>query len=450
MSFNDSENNNTSTAGNALRIFFSCLIVYAFFTNDYLTTNDASRFSLTAAIVDTGGPEITNVLPRVISPGWKIRDFARSGDRIFSDKAPLGSFLAVPVYFIASRAGLPLNWIVFFVSLFTTGVCTALTAVLIYEIVQMLVDDERRAVTIALVYGLGTMALFYGTVFFSSAITACCGLASFYCLARVQAGRGAAGLAAAGGLLAGAAVLSDYYAAITAVCLLGYAVAGRRYIAQTLLGFAVAVSLLLLYNTWAFGAPWPLSYSYSYLYDQLHSTGFYGISLPSAGNATRLIRVLFSGWGFFFTNIVVVFSIAGFRRFMLFRRQAAMVLFMALGYLYFNSCESWLDAYSARFFMPLLPFLMLPLTFIDFSNRWLRNAFCFLSGFSLIINFGGADRFLREFMGAQYRPGMNNLAGAFLGSRGIDIGFFNFIFPLIIILFVWFIPSRKPRITTDK
>lgn len=449
MSTEGNINRNASTRGNAIRIFFSCLIVYAFFTNDYLTTNDASRFSLTVALIETGEPEITDILPRVISPGWKIRDFARVEDRIYSDKAPLGSFLGAPAYYAATRAGLPRGWVIFLVSLSTAGVCTALTAVLIYLTVLMWVRDHRRAIVIALIYGMGTMALVYGTVFFSSAITALCGFASFYCLSNVQAERGGRALAALGGLLAGAAVLSDYYAGITALCLLGYAVAGRRHVLQAALGFAVAISLLFLYNTWTFGSPWPLSYSYSYLYDQLHSTGFYGISLPSVENAQRLARVLFFRWGFFFTNIVVIVSLAGFRRFMLFRRQAVMIVAMALGYLYLNSCESWLDAYSARFFMPLLPFLMLPLIFIDYSNRWMRNTFFFFAGFSMIINFVGADRFLREFMGAPYDPGANNLAGAFLAARGIDTGFIIFLVPLLLVLLVWLIPSVKRNDVSD-
>lgn len=428
---------------NSVRVFLTVLIACAFFTNTYLTTNDASRFSLTAALVDCGSAEITDILPRVISPGWKIKDFAELDGRIYSDKAPLGSFVAIPVYWAASRAGLPFPWVAFFVSLFTSGLATAGTAVLIYKIAALWTFEERKRVTLALTYGLGTMALFYGTVFFSSALTAFLCAASFFCLSKVWFSPKPAGWAALGGLLAGAAVLSDYYAGIAAVCLLGYGFADRRRRpVPLLLGFAVPIALLFLYHDLVFGAPWPLSYHYGMLYKSLHSKGFYGVTPPGIGHLKHLAAMLFSlkkhEWGFFFTNLPVLFSVWYFRKFLKFRREAMLVLVMSAGFLYLNASESWFDAYSARFFMPLLPFLILPMVFANFGRRRTRNAFFFVLGFSVAINLVGADRFLPEYMW-DLKPGMQNLAAMLLAPHGIRLGYGNFIFPAAAILPVWII-----------
>jgi len=439
-------NNDISTSsrnGNGIRVFLTLIIVYAFFTNHYLTTNGASRFSLTVALVEKGSPEISDILPKVISPGWKIKDYATVGRRVYSEKAPLPSFLAVPVYYVFTRMGFGFEWVVYFTTLFTSGLFTALTGFMIYKTVPLWVDDERRRVLLALTYGLGTMALVYGTVFFSHGITAFMGLASFYFLSLLQAGRDRQEYAVLGGLFAGASVLSDYFSAITVVCLLGYAVAGRRHLLSVFIGFSVPIALLLLYNDWVFGAPWPLSYSYSRLYGQLHSEGLYGITLPTAEHLSHLGKILFSRWGFLFTNMVFLFCIFSFPRMWLFRRQAVTILVMAAGYMYLNASESWLDAYSARFFMPLVPFLVVSLTFMDFGNRWLRNTFFLLLGFSVIINFVGADYHLRQFMLDPYRSGMQNLAAHMLDKYGLGPGFKNFLFVLPFIIPVWLMPAPR-------
>jgi hypothetical protein len=428
---------------NGLRVFLTLMIVYAFFTNTYLTTNDASRFSLTVSLATGRGGEITDILPRVISKGWKIRDFAVHDGKMYSEKAPLGSLIPVPISLATTTAGLKPPWVIYIVSLLTSGFLTAATALLIYSIIPLWRRDERLRILLAITYGLGTMALFYGTVFFSSAITAFCGFGAFFCFVKMQASNRAGALAAAGGFLAGAAILSDYYAAITSVCLLAYLFwADRKRMITALLGFSIPITVLFFYHDRVFGAPWPLSYKYANLFSQLHSNGFYGVTLPGMGHVTRLATILFARWGFFFTNLIVIFSIYAYRKYFHLRREALLVLIMAAGYLYLNSSESWFDAYSARFFMPLLPFLILPLMFLEYSDRWLRNMFFFVSGFSIMLNLIGVDYFLPEFVGEQ-KTGMQNIAAMFLAPHGIRLGYWNFIFPAVLIALVWLIGSKN-------
>ncbi|MFA6449954.1 MAG: hypothetical protein WCX65_10815 [bacterium] len=430
---------------NGLLIFLTLMIFYAFFTNTYLTTNDASRFSMTVSLATGGGGEITNILPQVISKGWKIKDFAVHDGKIYSDKAPLGSLIAVPVFLAATALGFKPPWVIYFVSLLTSGMMAAGTALLIYRLIPIWKRDERLRIVLALAYGIGGMSLFYGTVFFSSAMTAFCGFSAFYCFAVSPLSKRPAALAAIGGFLAGAAILSDYYAAITAVCVLGYGIlANQKMIIPMILGFAVPIAILFYYNELVFGAPWPLSYKYASLYGSYHATGFYGVNLPGKDSAARLASILLAKWGFFFTNLSVIFSIYAFRKFLALRRESCMIVLMSAGYLLLNSSLSWFDAYSARFFMPLMPFLILPLAFLDFGNRWVRNAFFFAMGFSILINLVGADYFLPEFVGEQ-KPGMQNLAAIILAPHGIRIGYWNFVFPAILVGLVWLTGFRKRK-----
>ncbi len=419
------------------------MLAYAFFTNTYLTTNDASRFSLTVSLATGRGGVITDILPKVISPGWRIKDFAIKDNSVYSDKAPLGSIIAVPVFLIAANAGLTPKWIIYVVSLLTSGLLTAASALIIYRLVPVWRRDERLAVFLALAYGLGTPALFYGTVFFSSAITAFCCIASFYAFVKMPPSAQPTVLAAAGGLFAGAAILSDYYAAISAVCLIGYGIAtDRKRTFVIIAAFAIPIAGLLFYNNAVFGAPWPLSYRYAYLYNDLHANGFFGITAPTLEMVKHLFAMLFARWGLFFTCPIAIITIIASRRFTLFKREAVMIVVMALGYLYLNASESWMDAYSARFFMPLIPFLFVPLVSLDLKNRLIRNLFFFIAGFSVIINLVGTDWFLPEFMDLQ-KPGMQNIAGMIEGERGARIGYANFLFLAAVVAPVWLIGTKK-------
>ncbi len=434
----------TNDSSNAWRIFATLMIVYAFFTNTYLTTNDASRFSLTVSLATGAGGEITHILPRTISPGWKIKDFAVRNNKILSDKAPLGSVIAVPFYLVFSEIGLKLPWTIYLVSLMCAAVPTALTALLIYWIVPLWRRDERLRVMMAMTYGLGSMALFYGTVFFSSALTAFCGFGSFFCIAKLPVLQRPKIATVAAGLLAGAAILSDYYAGVTSVCLIAYCFfKSRNNFVLFLLSFLVPIAALFLYHDLVFGAPWPLSYHYGHLFGPLHSKGFYGVTIPSCENLCHLFSMLFSQWGFFFTNLPVIFSIIAYRRFFTLRHEPLIIMLMFIGYLFFNTTLSWFDAYSARFFMPVMPFLILPLMCVKYSNRLIRNLFFFTVGLSIAINIFGADHFLPEYVW-KTKHGMQNLAGTILGARGIKLGLWNYAF-LSIALLPWLIKRKKQK-----
>jgi 4-amino-4-deoxy-L-arabinose transferase-like glycosyltransferase len=205
------------------KIFLTLFLTYAFFTNSYLTTNDASRFSLTAAIVEEHSFEIDNFLDRVISDWWWAKDYASLNGHKYSDKAPLGSFIGVPIYFFTRLFTSDLRVLTYLVSLFSAGVLTAATSLLIYNMGSYFTENSAVKTTLALAYGVGTLAFFYATVFFAHAVTAFFGFFSFYLLFQFKKGERERKYLAFAGAASALAISSDYYAGVIALPLFFYA-----------------------------------------------------------------------------------------------------------------------------------------------------------------------------------------------------------------------------------
>ncbi|MFV2040912.1 MAG: hypothetical protein ACC644_02875 [Candidatus Hydrothermarchaeales archaeon] len=411
------------------KIFLTLFLTYAFFTNTYLTTNDASRFSLTAAIVEEQTFVIDGYLDTVISDWWFAKDYAVFNGRRYSDKAPLGSFLGVPIYFVVRLFTSDFGILAYFVSLFTAGVATAAAALLIYRFGAEFTANSGVRTGLALAYGMASMPLFYGTVFFSHAFTAFFGFASFYLLFRYRKQGGEKNLALAG-VSSAFAVASDYYAGLIAIVLFFYAASISRKKAYIfLLAFLGGISLLLAYHRAAFESPFAVPYLYSNLFSKFHTEGFYGVGLLSWKIIMNLISQLFSKWGFFFTTPFAILSLAALPRFSKTHlRETLAILSIASGLFYFTAVLGFFDAYSTRHLVPLVPFLFIPLYSIDFEKPSTGILFAMVFIIGAGINLLGVDTFLpkvTELATKNTMAGNNNLFGQFLMSRGINIHYLS-------------------------
>ena len=453
----------------AAKIFLTLFCTYAFFTNTYLTTNDAPRFCTAAAIVDSGRLEISECMSayfpqRPGREGWAPHDFAKINGKYYSDKAPLGSFLAVPVYFAVTRVTRQPGIVIYLVSLFTAGLLTALTALMLAALARDTGAGRRMGMLVAAAYGLGSMALFYACIFFSSAVTAFFTCAAFFLLSRAKTGRASPNVATLAGACAALSIMSDYYAAVSAAALLLYAAFKPRVFARAAAGFALTIPLLLLYHYALTGNPLVTPYRYSYYYETLHKTGFYGVGIPGAAGARRLFELLFSPifdqflssvraapvllnhpaekWGLFITCAPVLFSIFYFRRFMKYRAEAAAIALTFFGFLFVNMSMGWFDAYSARFFMPALPLLFIPMLTLPVQKPLVRNLLFFTVGFSIAVNIMGTDRFMPQIKSLAH-PGTQNIIAQLASAYGIHAGFYSLIFLPVVYGIIWLlIPER--------
>ncbi|QEH37640.1 hypothetical protein OJF2_62310 [Aquisphaera giovannonii] len=252
-------------------VFLLLLGSYAYFRHarDW---NTASRLILTYAIVDRG---------TVCLDGYEKQtgDIARFRGHYYGDKLPGFSLAAAVPYAIGkAMAGLPPHptgveglkywpsdaWI----TLATSGLATALTAVLLMGLARDLGCSPGRAALVGLAYGLATPAYAYATLAYGHPLCALCLLGSFRLLGDPPgAGRGdLPRIALAGFLAAYGSVVELQVGPVSAILgldlLLQCATRRRRpgALAAFAAGAAVPTLLLLGYNTLAFGSPWEMGY----------------------------------------------------------------------------------------------------------------------------------------------------------------------------------------------
>jgi hypothetical protein len=385
---------------------------------------------------------IDNYLYRVISDWWWAKDFASYGGHIYSDKAPLGSFLGVPIYFILRFFTSDFNTNAYFVSLFTSGLLTSATAVILYDFGKYFKVNSQIRTIIALAFGLGSMAFFYGTVFFSHSITSFFGFTAFYLLFTYKHNGKSTKKIILSGLFSAFAVSSDYYAGIIAFALFAYTLTvdkGRSHFFA--IPFLFIISLLFGYHWINFDDPFITPYFYSNLYDKFHSVGFYGMRVPDGALISNLISQLFSMWGFFFTNPIILLSIISLPMFSKINRiETGLIVLISAGLFFVAGSIGRFDAYSSRFLMPLVPFLLIPIYTLDFNNRTLKIAFYLLILISMVINLVGVDTFLPKIADINVirgTHGNHNLLGEFLLEKGINLHHITIIPLLIVCAFIW-------------
>lgn len=373
---------------------------YFYYPVDY--DNTSSRLYLVSSFVDFG---VFHIDPYASM----TTDKSRGGDHFYSNKAIGAPLLAVPAYWLLRQIepweeSPPLTRTMrFVIRLFAATLPFAFLGVMLFRIGRAWTGDGRASLRMVLAYGLGTIALIHASQLSGHGTAAAFSIFAFgglICLratgresseqvrcslAKTDAG-GVSGcrtpwsqnrtslivLAALAGLSAGFAALCDYTAAYTAGLLALYALGSpmpRRYKITFIGGGILCALVLAAYNHHCFGTPFSLSYGnlVTEKFAGPSKEGFLGITRPKANVLGDLI---FSpGRGLFNIMPVLVFSVPGmwnmFRRHCL-RKEATLILMIALGYLMINGgFYGWHGGwtYGPRYLIPMLPFLGLSMAF---------------------------------------------------------------------------------------
>lgn len=356
-------------------VFLVLLGSYAFFwhSRDW---NSASRLMLTYALVDRGTVRLDGL-------DRQTGDIAYLHGHYYCDKLPGFSFAAAFPYGLIGRVlGFPhhplgvkaLNYwpADYWVTLATSGLATALTALLLIRIARDLGCSPRRGAVVGLAYGLATPAYVYATLAYGHQLSALALLAAFALIRKPGRSRASARIVAAGFLAACAPVIELQVGPVSAILgldLLFQCLAGRRKpdaIALFAVGAVVPTLILLGYNLLAFGSPWDMGYFHhaTAIFAEVHNRrNPLGLRPPDVSLIGPLLWGRYRGILFY----APVLALAPWGWWILLRRarfeDALVTMLIAAAVFIVNlSYPEWTGGWSTgpRLLVPLLPFAMVP------------------------------------------------------------------------------------------
>jgi hypothetical protein len=229
--------------------------------------NTAGRVYAVQAYVHYGTWSLAPILCRT-GPGHSIVDLSVRDDRPYLQKAPGASWAGIPVYAVLSAAAggvrLPFHWTSMALGLLCVGLPLTLSALALRR--AWASEVGARPATLAILAMLLASPLHTYAGMFQDYPLAVALLMGGWVLAR----RHDAGAMVAGGLLMGAAGVTNYafflYAGVAAAVeawrRLAQGDRAARFIASWAAGFALPLAALLAYNALLFGGPLTTAYAY--------------------------------------------------------------------------------------------------------------------------------------------------------------------------------------------
>ena len=362
-----------------LFILLFCTFAYFYQGSD---ENQATRIFLTHAVVDRHAPDITPDAARVIDKG-------RKGDRFYSDKAPLVSWIATVPYaltrvsddvFRVPNVRATQRVRVHVLAATIGGGAGVIASFFVHATLLLLGATRRQAGLLTIGYALGTLVFPYSTVLYGHAVAAALLAFSFWIIVRSDVDktlsrRDAIMLGVAWGM----SIVTEYptalLCAVQGIAIAPVALRGRK-IGWIACGGVPVLVLHSLFLAWAFGSPFVLPYAFvaEPFFRARMSTGVLGLDHPTL---TRAYGVLFSPYrGLFFYCPFLVLAIAGLGDWLalgVHRRAALVCAASAVVYVLFcTSYYAWDGglATSCRHLVPALVYFVLPIAFFLRGARY--------------------------------------------------------------------------------
>lgn len=368
----------------ALSVFVLLAFMYSYYYHDS-QANGNSRLGLIFAIVQQGRLTIDSYYD---TPGTQTIDRAFVDGHYYSDKAIGSSILGVlfyaPMYLLMKLTGyqLSLLQIKYILTVLVVAIPSAFAGSLVYVLCETISGSRLRAYLATLAVALGTMALPFSAIYFGHMLAAALLFIAFFLIYNLklkpELSQKPAYLFLIGFLL-GAAFLTEYTTAVIIFALALYYCYllreklswhwVRTTILPPVLGAAIPIAILMIYNSFAFGSPFTIGYER--LGNQFQagmSQGFMGISWPR-------LEVLFyltfhPAHGLFWQSPVLLMAVIGFIslwRDKRYRLEGIIVLVAFFSLLLINAGYFlWWGGYSfgPRHLIPMLLFLALPLVLV--------------------------------------------------------------------------------------
>lgn len=354
--------------------------------------NQNSRFDLTRAIVNDGTVRIDRYAANT-------GDYAKFGDRMYSDKAPGLSLMAVPVYAVTTTlepyglgqlsqrlgrsggfqdslnpdgrglSGDRVNTAValYIATIMTVSIPAVVMLLLLALIIERLTGCQTAATLATLAIGLATPVFSYSQAFYGHIPAAACVVGILALLILNDDGYLSTRRLLGIGLLAGWAIVIEYPVAVILLPLGIWIVCREREraVIYGLAGMLLPLTILAAYDLIAFGTLLPIGYEHSALWQEQHSTGFMSVTYP---RPEALWGLTFSRFrGLFVLAPILLLALPGM--IIGLWQTATRSLFVAVGasilafLLFISSSVMWWGGFAVgpRYLVPALPLMALPL-----------------------------------------------------------------------------------------
>ena len=350
--------------------FFILFFSYMYFNQPYKNWNVVSRMSLTLSLVEDGTITINKFHK------YAGLDKAMYKGNYYSDKAPGLSFTAMPcvavgrvllrIYgnhqdWMSKGVNRKFGFIVYFSTIFTSGLFTAIAALLLYFVSLRIGASISGAVFAMLSFGLASPAWGWATAFFGHAMASSCLFIAFVAIIYLDQSSLNKRRDALLGFLTGAlllwAVVVEYTAAIASVIIIFFGIANAiqwdkkkaaRVVISAIIGGIIFIIPLLYYNFMAFDSPFAIGYNYyeKGAFSEMKE-GLFGITYPRPG---VLFMILFSPYRgiLWFSPILVITPIG--------------IYYLLLNSAFVNWHAGW--STGSRYAISMVPFVCLPLSII--------------------------------------------------------------------------------------
>jgi len=410
-----------------IKLFLTFFILYSYFIL-WSGSAENSRFALTKALVDDG----TIIIDKYYN---QTTDRAYHNGHYYSDKAPGGSFLAVPVYaswkfiynffpenFKQEYSGLPDYEIVkrineediiaivnpgFFtftsmilVTIFASSLFSSLTMLLVYKTSRYFTKEVKYRILLAVIFGAGTLIFHYAIVFLGHSIEMFFAFLSFYLLFKMKNEKKYdLKYFLTSGISAGYAITSGYPSILIAMGCLIYSLSLKWKKAHIfVIGLIIGLLPLLVYNFSIFGNPFDLTSAHAdpkILPPESREVLLGGVGLSFIPNPMVILQLTVLPYrGMFFYYPILFFSLLGlYYMYKQYRLEAILVTIFLIGFIFvFSSFVDWWHGgyFGFRHILPVYPFLMLPLACcFKIKDRRIWFLLLLFMGISIFHNFIG-------------------------------------------------------------
>ena len=319
--------------------------------------NQKAHYALVRALAD-GRPSVDEVRT---NPNLRTIDVTEHGGHLYAAKSPGYAIFTLPAYIVLERAGVETagdtKRILWGLHLWAT----VLPALALLLLVRLVAEDVEPGLgtPVAVLLGVSTLVLPFGTLFFSHVLTAALAFGAFALLWLDRPRGPRPWIVAASGLLAGFATATEASVAIAAVVLGVYAAYGAARNGWGVRALAFAGSFALgvapspAFNWWALGSPLRSPYEGWHYPGEPVESGSFGFGVPSPSS---LLLVLLYPTGL----VLLAAGIAG-TILLLRRRRAEATVILAVGAAFVLANSMSPDALGGaapgpRYLVPVFPF----------------------------------------------------------------------------------------------